>query len=34
LRARYGGKFSSEKAINRNLDLERSILEGFDTNTG
>ena len=34
LRARYGEKFSSEKAINRNLDLERSILEGFDTNTG
>lgn len=27
LRARYGEKFSSDKAINRNLDLERSILE-------
>lgn len=27
LRARYGEKFSSEKAINRNLDLERKILE-------
>lgn len=28
LRARYGEKFSSERAINRDLDLERSILEG------
>jgi NTP pyrophosphatase (non-canonical NTP hydrolase) len=28
LRARYGEKFSSEKAINRDLDLERKILEG------
>lgn len=27
LRARYGEKFSSEKAINRDLDLERKILE-------
>jgi NTP pyrophosphatase (non-canonical NTP hydrolase) len=34
LRARYGEKFSSEKAINRNLNLERSILEGIDVNTG
>lgn len=34
LRARYGDKFSSEKAINRNLNLERSILEGIDVNTG
>ena len=28
LRARYGDKFSSEKAINRNLVVERNILEG------
>lgn len=28
LRARYGEKFSSEKAINRDLDKERKILEG------
>lgn len=28
LRARYGGKFSEEKALNRNLDKERKILEG------
>lgn len=34
LRARYGEKFSSEKAINRNLNLERSILEGIDVNNG
>jgi NTP pyrophosphatase (non-canonical NTP hydrolase) len=27
LRARYGEKFSSEKAINRDLNLERKILE-------
>jgi NTP pyrophosphatase (non-canonical NTP hydrolase) len=27
LKARYGEKFTSEKAINRNLNLERSILE-------
>lgn len=26
LKARYGEKFSSEKAINRNLELERTIL--------
>lgn len=34
LRARYGEKFSSERAINRDLSLERSILEGIDENTG
>lgn len=28
LKARYGDKFSSDKAINRNLDIERNILEG------
>lgn len=28
LRARYGDKFSSDKAINRNLVVERNILEG------
>lgn len=28
LKARYGDKFSSERAINRNLDIERNILEG------
>jgi NTP pyrophosphatase (non-canonical NTP hydrolase) len=28
LKARYGEKFSSEKAINRNLETERNILEG------
>jgi hypothetical protein len=28
LRARYGDKFSSEKAINRDLETERNILEG------
>lgn len=28
LKARYPEKFSSEKAINRNLDVERQILEG------
>ena len=28
LRARYGEKFSSERAINRNLEVERNILEG------
>jgi NTP pyrophosphatase (non-canonical NTP hydrolase) len=27
LKARYGEKFSSDKAINRNLELERNILE-------
>lgn len=27
LKARYGEKFSEEKAINRNLDVEREILE-------
>ena len=27
LKARYGDKFTTEKAINRNLDLERKILE-------
>lgn len=27
LKARYGEKFSSEKAINRDIDLERAILE-------
>lgn len=27
LRARYGEKFSSERAINRNLEVERKILE-------
>ncbi|MDB4330347.1 nucleoside triphosphate pyrophosphohydrolase family protein [bacterium] len=27
LRARYGDKFSSDKAINRDLDTERNILE-------
>lgn len=27
LKARYGEKFSSEKAINRDLDLEKKILE-------
>jgi NTP pyrophosphatase (non-canonical NTP hydrolase) len=29
LRARYGEKFSSEKAINRNLEKERTILENL-----
>lgn len=28
LKARYGDKFTSERAINRNLDIERNILEG------
>lgn len=28
LKSRYGDKFSSEKAINRDLDTERKILEG------
>lgn len=28
LKARYGDKFSETAAINRNLDVERSILEG------
>jgi len=28
LKARYGEKFSSERAINRDLDKERTILEG------
>ncbi len=27
LKARYGDKFSSEKAINRDLDLEKNVLE-------
>lgn len=27
LKSRYGEKFSSDRAINRNLDLERTILE-------
>jgi NTP pyrophosphatase (non-canonical NTP hydrolase) len=27
LKARYGEKFTDEKAINRNLETERSILE-------
>lgn len=27
LKARYGEKFSSDKAINRNLDIEKNILE-------
>jgi NTP pyrophosphatase (non-canonical NTP hydrolase) len=30
LRARYGEKFSSEKAINRDLDKERIILENLE----
>lgn len=30
LRARYGEKFSSEKAINRDLEKERSILENLE----
>lgn len=28
LQARYGGKFTEEAALNRNLEVERSILEG------
>jgi hypothetical protein len=28
LKARYGEKFSSERAINRDLETERTILEG------
>ena len=28
LKARYGDKFTSDKAINRDLDTERNILEG------
>ncbi len=28
LRARYGEKFSTDRAINRNLEIERNILEG------
>jgi len=28
LKARYPDKFSQEKALNRNLDIERDILEG------
>lgn len=28
LKARYGGKFTEEAALNRNLEVERSILEG------
>jgi NTP pyrophosphatase (non-canonical NTP hydrolase) len=28
LKARYGSKFTDEKAINRDLNLERQILEG------
>lgn len=31
LRARYGEKFSSDKAINRNLEIERKILEDEKT---
>jgi hypothetical protein len=31
LKSRYGDKFSSEKAINRNLDKERLILENEKT---
>ena len=31
LRARYGEKFSSENAINRNLEAERQILEDLST---
>lgn len=30
LRARYGEKFSQEKALNRDLDKEREVLETFD----
>lgn len=30
LKARYGEKFSSDKAINRDLETERKILEGGD----
>jgi hypothetical protein len=29
LMKRYGDKFSSESAINRNLEEERKIMEGF-----
>ena len=28
LKARYGEKFSSDRAINRDLETERTILEG------
>lgn len=28
LRKRYGDKFSEQRAVNRNLDIERKILEG------
>jgi hypothetical protein len=28
LKARYGDKFSSDRAINRDLETERTILEG------
>lgn len=31
LKARYGEKFSSENAINRNLEVERQILEDLST---
>ncbi len=31
LKSRYGEKFSSERAINRDLHTERKILEGNDT---
>lgn len=33
LRSRYGDKFSSDKAINRDLDLEREILESGKSET-
>jgi len=29
LKARYGDKFSEERALNRDLDIERGILEGL-----
>lgn len=34
LKSRYGSKFTSERAINRNLETERAILEGNDSTTG
>lgn len=33
LRARYGDRFTSEAAINRDLEKERSILEGNENGT-
>lgn len=33
LKARYGEKFTSERAINRDLDTERNILEGGNSDT-